>query len=209
MGIRAAKLAPAVLAAAALAGCAVSMPEKEVAALSEVGPGSVLVVGSVDVAPPLRAGEKDLDIPYDILTFGMEERLSNRAVLTFGRSPDTRVDHGEVTINPELGQTYFFAVPRDAPYMVGGYVVIEYAMVNGMLRDRRIVIPGTLRLEALPDDEAIYVGTLRLTRDDFNEVVEATLVDDYQRAAAEFETRFGTDARLRKAIFEPASQERY
>jgi hypothetical protein len=206
MGIRAAKLAPAVLAVVALAACAVSMPEKEVAALSEVGPGSVLIVGSVDVVPPLRAWEKDLDIPYDVFTFGMEEKLSNRAVLTFGRSPDTRVDHGEATINPELGQTYFFAVPRDAPYMVGGYVVIEYAMVNGMLRDRRIVIPGTLRLEILPDDEAIYVGTLRLTRDDFNEVIEAMMVDDYQRAAAEFETRFGTDTRLRKAIFEPVSQ---
>jgi hypothetical protein len=195
------KLAPALLLAATLGGCAITMPEKEIATFSEVEPGSVLVVGAVEVVPPLRPGEKQLDIPNDI--FGMEEMISNRAWLTIGSSPSTPVDKGEVTINPELGQTYFFAVPKDAPYMVGGYVMIDYQVVqNAMVRDRRISIPGTLRLDIRPDDEAIYVGTIRVKRDDFNEVIDAALVDDYQHAAAEFKKRFGTEARLRKAMFQ-------
>jgi hypothetical protein len=201
------KLAPAILlaATAALGGCAINMPDKEIAALSEVQPGAVLVVGAVEVVPPLRPGEKELDIPNDI--FGMEEMLSNRAWLTIGRSPATPIDEGEVTINPELGQTYYFAVPKDAPYMVGGYVMVDYQVIHtssttATSSDRRVVIPGTLRLDIRPDDEAIYVGTIRVKRDDFNEVIEATLVDDYQHAAADFKKRFGTQTRLRKAIFQ-------
>lgn len=200
------KLVPPLLLAAALGGCAVTMPEEEVATLSQVESGSVLVVGAVEVVPPLRPGEKQLDIPNDI--FGMEEMLSNRAWLTIGSSPDTPIDNGEVTINPELGETYFFAVPKDAPYMVGGYVMIDYQVVqNTIARDRRISIPGTLRLDIRPNDEAIYVGTIRVKRDEFNEVIDATLVDDYQHAAAEFKKRFGTEGRLRKAIFQTTASQ--
>lgn len=206
-----AKLVPAVLLAAtvALGGCASHLPEKEVTALSEVAPGTVLVVGSVEVVPPLRPGEKQLDIPTDF--FGVEEMVSNRAMLTISHSPSTPVDEGEVMINPELGQTFFFAVPKDAPYIIGGHVMVEFGAMHlnpavAPSRDRRIVIPGTLRLDIRPDDKAIYVGTLRVKRGDFNEVIETTLVDDYQHAAAAFQKRFGTEARLRKAMFQSASR---
>jgi hypothetical protein len=41
---------------------------------------------------------------------------------------------------------------------------------------------------------------LRLRRDEFNEVLKADIVDEYESAAGEFKKRFGDGTPLRKAI---------
>src|SRR5260370_12104864 len=74
--------------------------------------------------------------------------------------------------------------------------------------DARIEIPGGVRYDIRPGDKAIYVGTLLLHRDEFNEVTKVVVIDEYTPAAAEFKKRFGPGTELRKAIPRPQTERR-
>jgi len=49
-------------------------------------------------------------------------------------------------------------------------------------------------------DKAVYIGTVRYTRDEFFEIKKVAIVDDYERANSEFRKKFGTKIALRKAL---------
>ena len=131
--------------------------------------------------------------------------MRDRGWLWFGRSAETPTEKGDVVLNPTLGQLYFFRLPRGEAYMLGGYIRIQFNVNMAgphsvSVDEARIEIPGGLRYDIRPGDEAIYVGTLRLRRDEFNEVIKADIVDEYESAAGEFKKRFGDGTPLRKAI---------
>jgi hypothetical protein len=181
--------------------------EKPVTSISEIGPDSVLVVGRLDLVPPLRPNEQQIRAGT-IDPFGVGDTMRDRGWLWFGRSPETPTEKGDVILNPTLGQLYFFRLPKGEPYMLGGFIRVQFNLnLTGPRRitteEARIEIAGGLRYDIRPGDKAIYVGTLRLRRDEFNEVVKAEIVDEYQSAAGEFKKRFGPGTPLRKAIPQP------
>ncbi len=49
----------------------------------------------------------------------------------------------------------------------------------------------------------IYIGTIQYHRNEFFEVTKSAIVDDYERANAEFKKKFGTKHPLRKALLTP------
>ena len=61
-------------------------------------------------------------------------------------------------------------------------------------------LPLRLELDIRPSDRALYVGTWRAQRDEFNEVSSVQVLDHYVAALAEMRKRFGSDAVLRKAL---------
>jgi hypothetical protein len=197
---------PALLLAAAclvLAACG-PLPEQPVTRLSEVGADSVVVVGRLELRPPLRPNEQQLKMgTFD--PFDTADRFRDRGFLYFGRSADTPAEKGDFVMNPHLGELYFLRVPKNTPYLLGGYIMAQYVTRMTSPRsmtvdDARIEIPGGVRYDIRPGDRAIYVGTLVLHRDDFNEVTKAVILDDYAAAAAAFRQRFGQGTELRKAI---------
>jgi hypothetical protein len=197
---------PVLLLAAAflgLAGCG-PLPEQPVTRLSEIGADSVVVVGRLELQPPLRPKEQQIKVgTFD--PFNVGDTMRDRGFLWFGRSPDTPAEKGEFVMNPRLGELYFLRVPKNTPHMLGGYIRAEYVTrMTGprsvAVDDARIEIPGGVRYDVRPGDRAIYVGTLVLHRDEFNEVTKAVIVDDYAAAAAAFKQRFGQGTELRKAI---------
>lgn len=201
------RLSPGALllaAVLALGACQAAVwPQEEPTDLTQVGPDQVLVVGAVEIVPPLRENERELDIPNDL--FNTEEMIANRAFLRAAADPGMRPDDSRHLINPRLGETFFFSIPRDAPYLVGGEVTVRYKIVNGGVRQRKIHIPGPLHVRARRADGAVYVGTLRLTRDEFNEVVKVQVIDQYTQAAKDFRQRFGPGVQLRRSLLQAAA----
>ena len=196
---------PALVAAAflVLAGCG-PMPERPVTSLSEIGAGSVVMVGRLELQPPLRPNEQQIR-PGTFDPFGVGDTMRDHGFVWFSRAADTPAEKGEFVTNPKLGELYFLRLPKSTPYMVGGYILAQYVMKMTSPRtvavdDARIEIPGGLRYDIRADDKAIYVGTLRLHRDEFNEVTKMVVVDEYGAAAAEFKKRFGSGTELRRAI---------
>lgn len=200
---------PVALFAAAflfLTGCGPT-PQKPVTGVSEIGPDSVVVVGRLELDPPLRPNEQQIRAGT-IDPFGVGDTMRDHGFLWFSRSAETPPEKGEIVLNPRLGELYFLPVPKSAPYMVGGYIPLQFnTRLTGprsvTVDDARIEISGGLRYDIRPGDKAIYVGTLRLHRDEFNEVIKAYVVDEYEAAAVEFKKRFGPGTELRKAIPRP------
>lgn len=184
-----------VLALGACAGIGVHL-QKEATTLAGIGGDEVLVVGVVELVPPLRESEQEVNLPNDL--FNMEAMIENRAFLSAGSDPRQRPEDSRFRFNPRLGELFYFAVPRSMPYVLGGDITVD--MRN--FRQRRIVVPGPLRLQARDSDQAIYIGTLRLTRDEFNEVIAVDVIDEYPQAAQTFGQRFGGGAELRRSLLQ-------
>jgi len=185
----------ALLLALALAGCA---PAARVAVDSEqaVGSGDTIVVGRVELVPPLRKGEQRL---RGIGTGKYENRIF---LLTDERKralpPEPAFYDFAGRIEATLG-SHFFVHSRSTPfYILGGVMVLEVG--SGMSGAR---FPGGLRVALKPGDRAVYIGTLRYHRDEFFEITRVDIVDDYGTAQAEFTRKFGSDVSLRKALMVP------
>jgi hypothetical protein len=186
-----------------IAGCGTIHPE--VTSLAEAPPGTVIVVGQIELIPPLRPDEQQLKMgTFDPLD--MAGKLRHRAVLHLANAPRAAEETWEV-INPKLGETFFFRVPQDKRFVVMGTITTK--RVTTMVTKRRVsedvaeILLPRFEFDLRPTDKAVYVGTLRLRRDEFNEVTSAEILDQHSRASAEFAKKFGTSTPLRKAILKP------
>lgn len=190
------------LVALAVAGCGTVYTEPK--SSRELTPDTVVIVGRIELVPPLRTGEQDLKMgtfdPMDT-----KGALTNRAVLYLSNSPSMRREPTMEALNPELEKTFFFGVPKDKRYMVHGMVLMQHRVTAVSRRQvstesNELLIPAPLEFDIRPGDRAIYIGTWRLHRDEFNEVTKAQLLDQYSVAATEFRKRFGREIPLRKAL---------
>jgi hypothetical protein len=186
-----------------LAGCGTIHPEAT--SLADVAPGTVIVVGQIELIPPLQPDEQQLKLgtfdPLDIAG-----KLRHRAVLHLADAPRAAEETWEV-INPKLGETFFFRVPRDKRFVVMGTITTKRVTTKVTKRQvsedvAEILLPR-VEFDLRPSDKAVYVGTLRLQRDEFNEVTRAEILDQYSRASGEFTRKFGVGTPLRKALLKP------
>ena len=188
------------LAAVALAGC-VSVSETNVQNLAELGSDAVLVVGKIEIVPPIRPEEQS----YKALDpFNSKRHFMGRAVMFMSDKREYQ-EYTNDALNPPLQETYFLKVPRTKRYMVKGSVTMAFALRTVSRRQAvtdqaELMFPAPLEFDLRPADRAVYVGTLRLHRDEFHEVTRAEVRDDYARAAAEYRAKFPGAPLPRKAL---------
>ena len=89
--------------------------------------------------------------------------------------------------------------------MVGGYITVAYSITARGRYDAsvdvgKVLVPSGLEYDIRSSDKMIYVGTLSLKRDLFNEVIDARIVDEFSSARADVVSRFGGADGLRKAL---------
>lgn len=187
-------LAP--LLALALAGCAPA-PRAPADSGETVGSGETIVVGRVELVPPLRKGEQRL---RGIGSGRFENQI---LLLTDERArklpPDPAIADYAGRIEATLGRNFFIRSNSRPFYILGGIVFLEVG--SGMSRAR---FPGGLKVTLKPGDRAVYIGTLRYHRDEFFEITKVAVLDEYGAASAEFRKRFGSGVHLRKALMAPA-----
>ena len=188
-----------VVAVAALAGC-VSVSES-LDSFSQVGADEVLVVGKIEIVPPIKPEEQS----YKALDpFNSKRHFMGRAVMFMADTPGYREHTGDA-LNPPLEETYFLKVPKAKRYMVKGSVTMAFALRTvsrrqAVTEQTELMFPAPLALEVRPGDRAIYVGTLRLHRDEFHEVTRAEVRDEYARAVKEYRAKFPGAPQPRKAL---------
>lgn len=187
-------------------GCGTIHPE--VTSLGEISSETVAVVGRIELIPPLQSGEQVLRMgTFDPLdTAG---KLRDRAVLHLANVAKPMEETWEV-INPRLDQTFFFRIPKQKRFVVFGTVTTSYEARVASRRhvnvDRTDILLPRMVFDITPADKAIYIGTIRLHRDEFNSITKVDILDHYPAASAEFKKRFGSGAELRKSITKPLLQ---
>jgi len=177
----------------ALASCAPA-PRAPLSSLNDLGRDEVMLVGRVDLVPPLQEHEQKIR--------GMVVGdFKNRIFLLADEKPrplpeEPRLADYAGRIEAPLGST-FFVRSQGAPfYVLGGVLFIEI----GGGGQQRVYFPGGYHVALKPGDRAVYIGTLRYYRDEFFEIRRVAVADEYGEANVEFSRKFGGGQVLRKAL---------
>jgi hypothetical protein len=184
------------LLASALAACAPA-PRAPLASLDGLGRDELVLVGKVELVPPLRPGEQKIrgmvvgDFENRIYLM-MDERLRPLP-------EDPRVADYAGRIEAPIGSTFFVRSKAEPSFVLGGILFLE---IGGSNPQQKVRFPGGFQVAAKPGDRAVYVGTLRYHRDEFFEITRVSVVDEYREANAQFASRFRGEAgvTLRKAL---------
>ena len=193
-----ARLAAANLLLLGALGACVGAARAPVDSLSELGGGETLVVGRIELVPPLHAGEQKIK-------GGNSGQFENTMFLLTDEhyrilSKDPVMADYAGRIEAKLGKTFFVRSSNKPFFIVGGMLYLEL----GGRELNRAYFPGGLKISIKPGDKAVYIGTVQYHRNEFFEVTKNLIVDDYERANAEFKKKFGTTDSLRKALLTPA-----
>jgi hypothetical protein len=198
-----ARAAGILLAGLISAGC-VTINEN-VGSMSEIDTGSVMVVGKIQIIPPIKPGEQTFKANDP---FNGQRNIMGRAIMFVSDKPEYQ-ERTDLALNPPLEETFFLKVPRTQRYMVRGSVMMSFAMRVVSARQATtsqsdLLFPAPIEFDIRPGDKVIYVGTLRMHRDEFHEVTKAEVRDDYTAALADYRKKFGNGPAPRKALLKPA-----
>jgi hypothetical protein len=175
-------------------GACVGPAREPLDSLSGLNGGETVVVGRIELVPPLRKNEQKLK---GLGTGNFENKIiliadeQNRALT---QEPGMADYAGR--IEAILGKNFFVRSDNKPFYILGGMMYLDL----GGREMNRAYFPGGLKVSLKPGDKAVYVGTVQYHRNEFFEITKAAIVDDYDRANAEFKKKFGAKYPLRKAL---------
>jgi hypothetical protein len=190
------RLAASLLLLGALSAC-VGAAREPVDSLSGLGGDETVVVGRIEIVPPLRKDEQKLK---GLGTGNFENKVflladDHYRVLT---EEPVMADYAG-RIEAILGKNFFVRSNSKPFFILGGMMYLDL----GGREMNRAYFPGGLKASLKPGDKAVYVGAVQYHRNEFFEITKATIVDDYDRTNAEFKKKFGTKIPLRKALLTP------
>ena len=102
-------------------------------------------------------------------------------------------------IDAPFGEEFIVRSPNEPFYVIAGMMILTM----GRSGTDNAYFPGGLKANIRPGDKAVYIGTIRYHRDEFFEITDAEIVDEYDRVKAEFEELLGNTFPLRKALLSP------
>jgi hypothetical protein len=179
-----------------LSAC-VGAAREPVDSLSGLGGDETVVVGRIDIVPPLRKDEQKLK---GLNSGSFENKvflLADEHYRVLTEEPVMADYAGR--IEAILGKNFFVRSNSKPFFILGGMMYLDL----GGREMNRAYFPGGLKASLKPGDKAVYVGTVQYHRNEFFEVTKAAIVDDYERANAEFKKKFGAKYPLRKALLTP------
>lgn len=186
-----------------LVGCVLVPPVKELTDLSQVKDTEVVLVGKIELDPPLQPGEQQIDSgPFlDKNLFlnkvGVAIDPKNRV---FKSAPGL----GEVKTYFEatFGENFFVLIPKKTMYInfIGFHLIVTQG--GSELHP----LPAGLKIEIKPGDEAVYMGTLHYKRNEFMDILKSSIVDEQISAQREFQKQFGTRMKLTKRLAVPVKK---
>jgi len=187
------------LAGLALAACAPA-PRAPLTSVDSLGRDEVVLVGKVELVPALRKGEQKIKG----MVVGKIENTMHLMIDDKLRPmpSDPRIADFAGRIEAPIGETFFVRGKAAPSYVLGGLLFLEI----GGSTQQKAIFPGGFQVAVKPGDRAVYIGTVRYQRDEFWEIQRVTVVDEYAKANAEYEAKFGKGQPLRKALMARVKQ---
>ena len=189
------RAAASLLLIAALGGC-VGAAREPIDSMGGLGGDETIVVGRVELVPPLRKDEQKIkhvigDVENKIFL------ITDDHYRVLKEEPGMSDFAGR--IEAKIGKTFFVRSSSKPFFILSGMLFLDI----GGQESNRAYFPGGLKVALKSGDKAVYIGTIQYHRNEFFEVTKSVIVDDYERANAEFKKKFGTKYPLRKALLTP------
>lgn len=175
---RRAALAAALAGSLVLQACAVPQALPEAQGL-EAAADEVVVIGKIELVPPLDPREQRSH--WNVIG---EKRMLGRVWMSTGaehRPIDTSQLQGsqfQRSLEAQWDVPFMVKMPRGRTYLNGGVTHLD------ALNQERLWFPGGLYFDVPAGARAVYVGTLRYHRNDFNAIKRMEVVDERRDVAA-------------------------
>jgi hypothetical protein len=161
----------------------------------KAGSGEVVVIGKIELVPPISPLEQQTH--WNVIG---EKRMLGHVFMATGESykPVTtgRIDGAEfqATLEAEWGTPFMVKVARQPrTYFNGGMTHLN------VMRQEMLWFPGGLYFEVPQGATAVYIGTLRYHRNDFNSITRVEIVDERKDIPLVLKTG-GSPAEVRSAL---------
>ena len=134
----------------------------------------VVVVGKFELVPPFNP-KLEQKTHWNVIG---DKRILNRIVMATGatlKPANTDSLFGpdwQGIIEAEWDVPFMVKAPRQRTYLNGGFVQLD------LLSSDKLWFPGGYYFEVPHDARAIYIGTLRFTRNEFNRITNIEIIDE-------------------------------
>lgn len=138
------------------------------------GAGEVVVIGKIELVPPLDARYEQKS-HWNVVG---EERMLGRIWMSTGAeylpvtTPQLDASQFQASLEAQWGVPFMVKAPRQRTYLNGGVTHLD------VLRQERLWFPGGLYFDIPAGARAVYIGTLRYYRNDFNAITRMEIVDE-------------------------------
>lgn len=190
----------AFIVAASLALCSYVAFSKTLKSIKSLDEDEIVLVGRIELVPPLEEFEQNLK------TIG-SKRYKNAAMFVIGERPvdvqNPGLRDGKYADGVKFGEDFYLRRKRSDTLIYSGSIILTQSAMAGHGRRtsvdvERLILPGGLKYEVQPTDRAIYIGTLRYHRDDYNAITKVDLLDEFDKAKKAFIEQHGTTVKLRR-----------
>jgi hypothetical protein len=182
---------------------ACAMPAEQIKSFDELGSADVVVVGRIELHPPLQPGEQLLVASASSLDARRQKDafylVISDHLINLGEKKERTANttaFGEDTALTYVQKNFFIKAVTRPLYISGGF------LYTAVTEGRRELAPlqAALRVDIQPRDRAVYIGTIEFHRDEFFRVSKVIVRNDYARAAGEFKKKFGTKYKLTERL---------
>lgn len=197
------RLTTGLLAILTVSGCGTmysGKPHLNVA--SDLQANEIVMVGRIELVPPLSAEEQELKTITSDRFQGRASGLFSERAFDLNNLPMTASTHAVLL---ELGTEFYARQPKSNEIIYSGSVVLMrsaahyggYMGRNVTIDHRQLNLPGGIKYTVKPDDRAVYIGTIRYYRDDYNAITRVEFINNFNKVNKEFVTRYGSGLKLR------------
>ena len=173
---------------------------------SELMDNEIVLVGRIELVPPLEKVEEAT------MSVKKENRKAN-AVFFIGQIPIENLsmpgmDAVKSAAAIDLGKDFYIRVPRSEKLIysgtttlakiTGGIVIGD----NATITSDSLVLPGGISFKVDKHDRALYFGTIRYHRDDYNAITNVKVIDKFSSTQKMFVKKFGDTLKLKRAKLE-------
>jgi hypothetical protein len=133
----------------------------------------IVVIGKFELWPPV-VPELEQNTRWNVIG---DERILNTLIMATGPT-DTPVDSSfngsgwQASIESQWGRPFMVELERQTTWLKGGMMQLD------VMQQDRLWFPGGLYFDIPAGAKAVYIGTLRYTRNDFNTIVNMEVLDD-------------------------------
>lgn len=144
------------------------------------GADEVVVIGKVELVPPINA-QFEQERHWNVIG---QDRMLNHVFIATGTAhkplntsnPSSSDFHNSLEV--QWGVPFMVKAPRQRTFLNGGMTYLNVA------RQERLWFPGGYYFEVPTGAKAVYIGTLRYHRNDFNTITKVEIIDERQDIVA-------------------------
>jgi hypothetical protein len=170
---------------------------KPISSFGKLGANETVVVGRVELVPPLHEHDQR------IRGIGTGRFKNKMFMIVDEEYQELTEEPGrgdfKGRIDASFGEEFIVRSSNEPFFIIAGMM---YLSLGHGLPDQAY-FPGGLKADIRPSDKAVYIGTIRYHRNDFFEVTETEIIDDYERVNGQFMKEFGNEHPLRKSLLTP------